>query len=135
MRRAFALGFLVLVSACDSTDAPIAPRLASFTATVAAGDSTPAALLPGDSETITLAELAHPERFAWPARFTCYLERKPGRPLEVFVEDLDDMTRQLLALDVIADDCRGGFILESIKPRDDKLHRIIGEPAEDAAGA
>ena len=34
----------------------------------------------------------------------------------------------LLALDVIADDCVGGFALESLEPQDGKLDSILYEP-------
>jgi hypothetical protein len=131
MRRTFCFSLLVLLPACDDAAAPTARAVVSTAAPSSAltAPAPGAASEPEIGDRITLEELARPERFAWPARFTCHLERTRGaEPLRLTGESVEDMSRQLVAVDVIADDRVGGFALESLEPQDGKLDSILYEP-------
>jgi hypothetical protein len=75
----------------------------------------------------TLSELARPDRFGWPAVFTC--RRQPGdkRPVVVIAKDPDEMNDRLVAAGIWPDDCYGGFSIRSTRPHRGKLSEIKGE--------
>ena len=81
MRRTFCFSLLVLLSACHAAATPAARAVVS-TAAPSPALTAPAPGAASEPEIgdriITLEELARPERFAWPARFTCHLERPRG---------------------------------------------------------
>ena len=75
----------------------------------------------------TLAELARPDRFGWPAVFTC--KRQPGdkTPVVVSAKDPDEMNERLLAARIWPEDCLGGFSFRSTRPHRGKLSEIKGQ--------
>jgi hypothetical protein len=75
----------------------------------------------------TLAELARPDRFGWPAVFTC--RRQPGdkTPVVVSAKDSDEMNERLLAAGTWPEDCYGGFSIRSTRPHPSKLSEIKGQ--------
>ena len=75
----------------------------------------------------TLAELARPDRFGWPAVFTC--RRQPGdkTPVVVSAKDPDEMNERLLAAGIWPEDCYGGFSIRSARPHRGKLSEIKGQ--------
>src|SRR5215471_7938119 len=75
----------------------------------------------------TLAELARPDRFGWPAVFTC--RRQPGdkTPVAVSAKDPDEMNERLLAAGIWPEDCYGGFSFRSTPPHRGKLSEIKGQ--------
>jgi hypothetical protein len=75
----------------------------------------------------TLAELARPDRFGWPAVFTC--RRQPGdkTPVVVSAKDPNEMNERLLAAGVWPEGCYGGFSIRSTHPHRDKLSEIKGQ--------
>jgi hypothetical protein len=75
----------------------------------------------------TLAELARPDRFGWPAVFTC--RRQPGdkTPVVVSAKDPDEMNERLLAAGIWPEDCYGGFSIRSRRPHPGKLSEIKGQ--------
>jgi hypothetical protein len=87
--------------------------------------------LPEIGEDTTLEALTRPDRFAWPARFTCRTD--PRRPEAVVVvgRSFDELNGTLAAAELMLEDCRGGFALESLTQELGKLGRIVGEAAGD----
>jgi len=78
-------------------------------------------------EQLTLSELAQPNRFGWPAVFTC--RRQPGdkTPAVVSANDPDEMNERLLAAGIWPEDCYGGFSIRSTQPHPGKLREIEGQ--------
>jgi hypothetical protein len=74
----------------------------------------------------TLWELVRPDRFGWPAVFTC--KRRPGdhSPIAVYGDDPDDMNERLVAAGIWPGDCRGGFSIRSTWPHPGKIEEIKG---------
>jgi hypothetical protein len=83
----------------------------------------------------TLAELARPDRFGWPAVFTC--RRQPGdkAPVVVSAKDPDEMNERLLAAGIWPEDCYGGFSFRSTRPHRGKLSEIKGQVERAPPGA
>jgi hypothetical protein len=75
----------------------------------------------------TLSELAQPDRFGWPAVFTC--KRQPGdkTPVVVSAKNPDEMNDRLVAAGIWPEDCYGGFSFRSIQPHPGKLSEIKGQ--------
>ena len=74
----------------------------------------------------TLAQLARPDRFGWPAVFTC--RRQPGdKPVVVSAKGPDEMNERLLAAGIWPEDCYGGFSIRSTRPHRGKLSEIKGQ--------
>src|SRR5215472_18385043 len=73
---------------------------------------------------LALWELVRPDRFGWPAVFTC--RRHPGdtTPAAVFADDPDEMNERLLAAGIWPEDCHGGFSIRSTPPHPGKLDDI-----------
>jgi hypothetical protein len=90
----------------------------------------PASPAPAVGEETSLEALTGPQRFAWPARFTCSFDEdaRSGRSLILVESSFAALNAKLAALDVLAEDCRGGFIIESLEPQPGKLDRIIAHP-------
>src|SRR6516162_9895669 len=76
---------------------------------------------------LTLSEVVQPDRFGWPAVFTC--KREPGdkHPVVVRAKDPDEMNDRLLAAGIWPEDCYGGFSLRSTQPQRGKLSEIKGQ--------
>jgi hypothetical protein len=83
-------------------------------------------LLPRVGEETSLEALTRPDRFAWPARFTCRPDPRQRRALAVVGESFQELNETLAAADIRLADCRGGFRLESVRPEPGKLERIVG---------
>jgi len=101
----------------------------------AAEDAVPAvapSLLPQIGDETSLEALTRPDRFAWPARFTCRPDPRQKRALVVVGQSFQELNETLAAADILLEDCRGGFKLESVTPEPGKLGRIVGEGADDA---
>jgi hypothetical protein len=90
----------------------------------------PASPAPAIGEETSLEALTGPQRFAWPARFTCSFDEDgaSGRSLTLVESSFAALNAKLSALDVLAEDCRGGFVIESLEPQPGKLDRIIAHP-------
>ena len=75
----------------------------------------------------TLSELARPDRFGWPAVFTC--RRQPGdkHPFVMRANDPDEMNDRLLAAGIWPEDCYGGFSFRSTRPHRGKVSEIKGQ--------
>jgi hypothetical protein len=76
---------------------------------------------------LTLSEVVQPDRFGWPAVFTC--KRAPGdkHPVVVRANDPDEMNDRLVATRIWPEDCHGGFSLRSTRPHRGKLSEIKGQ--------
>jgi hypothetical protein len=76
---------------------------------------------------LTLSELVQPDRFGWPALFTC--KRQPGdkHPVVVSAKDPDEMNERLVAAGIWPEDCYGGFSFRSTRPHPGKLSEIKGQ--------
>ena len=74
---------------------------------------------------ISLAELMHPDRFAWPARFVCRTDIN-SEPITVVGVSVADLNSKLLAMDLYAEDCRAGFSVRSLRAERGKLDEIVG---------
>jgi hypothetical protein len=90
----------------------------------------PAGAAPAIGEETSLAALTQPHRFAWPARFTCRFDEdgRPERSLTLQGASFAELNEKLAVLNVMAEDCRGGFSIESLEPQAGKLDRIIARP-------
>jgi len=69
---------------------------------------------------------SQPDRFGWPAVFTCRRHRGDTTPAVVFANDPDEMNERLLAAGIWPEDCRGGFSIRSTPPHLGKLDEIKG---------
>jgi hypothetical protein len=74
----------------------------------------------------TLWELVRPDRFGWPAVFTCNRARGDRSPAVVFGKDPDDMNERLVAAGIWPEDCHGGFSIRSTRPQRGKIEEIKG---------
>jgi hypothetical protein len=101
-----------------------APTAMFTIAFVAVPDAGADGLAIGDQ--LTLSELARPDRFGWPAVFTC--RRHPGdrNPALVAADNPEEMNERLLAAGLWPEDCHGGFSLRSTQPHPGKLGNIEG---------
>jgi hypothetical protein len=109
--------------------------LAGIRGAAAAENATPAvapSLLPWVGEETSLEALTRPDRFAWPARFTCRPDPRRRRALVIVGESFRELNETLAAADILLEDCRGGFRLESVTPEPGKLDRIVSEGDDDA---
>src|SRR5215469_18389527 len=75
----------------------------------------------------TLAELARPDRFGWPAVFTCRRQLGDKHPVVVSAKDPDEMNERLVAAGIWPEDCYGGFSFRSTGPHRGKLSEIKGQ--------
>ena len=121
--------FLLLCCLCAGGGGPAAyaadpPSVTPITA--------PASPAPAIGEETSLEALTGPQRFAWPARFTCRPDPRQKRALVVVGQSFQELNETLAAADILLEDCRGGFKLESVTPEPGKLGRIVGEGADDA---
>jgi hypothetical protein len=94
----------------------------------------------GVGNRLTLWQLVQPDRFGWPAVFTCRRHRDDTTPAVVFANDPDEMDERLLAAGIWPEDCHGGFSIRSTPPQLGKLDEIKGgvleqEPASKAGQA
>jgi len=90
----------------------------------------PASPAPAIGEETSLEALTGPQRFGWPARFTCSFDEdgRSGRSLVLVESSFAALNAKLTTLNVLAEDCRGGFVIESLEPQPGKLDRIIAHP-------
>jgi hypothetical protein len=79
---------------------------------------------------LTLSELVRPDRFGWPAVFTCRRHRGETTPAVVFANDPDEMNERLLVAGIWPEDCHGGFSIRSTWPHLGKLDNIEGNVLE-----
>ena len=79
---------------------------------------------------LPLWELVQPDRFGWPAVFTCRQRRGDMTPAVVFANDPDEMNERLLAAGIWPEDCHGGFSIRSTRPQLGKLDEIKGDVLE-----
>ena len=119
--------FLLLCCLCAGGGGPVAyaadpPSVTPITA--------PASPAPAIGEETSLEALTGPQRFAWPARFTCSFDEdgRSDRALTLVESSFAALNAKLAALDVLAEDCRGGFVIESLEPQPGKLDRVIAHP-------
>jgi hypothetical protein len=86
-------------------------------------------------EQLTVWELVRPDRFGWPAVFTC--RRHPGdkNPAVVSANDPDEMNKRLLAAGIWPEDCHGGFSIRSTRTHLGKLSDIEGHVGGAGLGA
>jgi hypothetical protein len=89
--------------------------------------------LPKLEEEVTLESLLAPDRFAWPARFTCRFDLSSSQPVSMVGSSPADLNRKLVILKITVEQCRGGFTIRSLQPQEGKLDEIIGEAATPAA--
>jgi hypothetical protein len=108
--------------AAYAADPPPVPSVTPVTA--------PASPAPAVGEETSLEALTGPQHFAWPARFTCSFDEdaRSGRSLTLVESSFAALNAKLATLDVMAEDCRGGFTIESLEPQPGKLDRIIAHP-------
>ena len=83
---------------------------------------------------LTLRELVRPDRFGWPAVFTCRRHRGDTTPAAVFANDPDEMNERLLAAGIWPEDCHGGFSIRSTRRQLGKLDEIKGDVLEQEPG-
>ena len=83
---------------------------------------------------LALWELVRPDRFGWPAVFTCRRHRGDTTPAVVFANDPDEMNERLLAAGIWPEDCHGGFSIRSTRPQLGKLDEIKGDVLEQEPG-
>ena len=88
----------------------------------------------GSGEQLTVWELVRPDRFGWPAVFTCRRHRGDTTPASVFANDPDEMNERLLAAGIWPEDCHGGFSIRSTPPHPGKLDDIEGNVLEHNRG-
>jgi hypothetical protein len=83
---------------------------------------------------LALWELVRPDRFGWPAVFTCRRHRSDTNPAVVFAHDPDEMNERLLAAGIWPEDCHGGFSIRSARTHLGKLDEIEGDVLEQEPG-
>jgi len=93
-------------------------------ACVAVAEARADSLAVGDR--LTLSELARPDRFGWPAVFTCRHHPGDRTPAVVAADSPDQMNERLLAAGIWPEDCYGGFSIRSTGPHRGKLGKIEG---------
>jgi hypothetical protein len=77
-------------------------------------------------EQLTVWELVRPDRFGWPAVFTCRQHPGDNNPALVSANDPDEMNERLLAAGIWPEDCHGGFSIHSTRTHPGKLSDIEG---------
>lgn len=114
----------------DAVAASAAPPTAPTPVPIVAPASPAPAVGPTVGEETSLAALTEPHRFAWPARFVCRLDEddRSDRSLILQGASFAELNEKLAVLDVMAEDCRGGFSIESLEPQEGKLDRVIARP-------
>ena len=83
---------------------------------------------------LALWELVRPDRFGWPAVFTCRRRRGDTTPAVVFANDPDEMNERLLVAGIWPEDCHGGFSIRSTRTHPGKLDDIEGNVLEPNRG-
>jgi hypothetical protein len=85
---------------------------------------------PGPGTEATLWELVQPDRFGWPARFTCRRTLRDQHPLALVGKSPDEMNEMLMAIGVWPADCHGGFTIRSLHRLPNKMSELVGTAPE-----